>query len=113
MAFSDCILHVSPILAQKLVAYGQLRGLEPDPDNVDKRLVDRIVDTVCHCFVGVLTDEGVQLQIIKACPIATLLLTWCIVVNGCMCIASHRNATHENVQCGYRSFHIWLCLRVS
>ncbi len=50
---------------QKLVAYGQLKGLEPDPDNVDKRLIDRIVDTVCHCFVGVLTDEGVQLQIIK------------------------------------------------
>ena len=36
-----------------------------DSDNSDKLLIDRIIDTVCGCFVGVQTDEGVQLQIIK------------------------------------------------
>lgn len=50
---------------QKLIAYGQLRGLQKDPDNPDKLLIDRIIDTVCGCFIGVQTDEGVQLQIIK------------------------------------------------
>ncbi len=55
----------SVFLKQKLMAYGQLRGLQKDPDNPDKRLIDRIIDTVCGCFIGVQTDEGVQLQIIK------------------------------------------------
>ena len=32
---------------------------------MDKKLIDRIIDTICSCFVGVQTDEGVQLQIIK------------------------------------------------
>ena len=50
---------------QKLMAYGQLRGVQKDADNPDKRLIDRIIDTVCGCFIGVQTDEGVQLQIIK------------------------------------------------
>uniref|UniRef100_A0A670IWM1 ARF guanine nucleotide exchange factor 2 n=1 Tax=Podarcis muralis TaxID=64176 RepID=A0A670IWM1_PODMU len=31
-----------------------------------KRLIDRIVETICNCFQGPQTDEGVQLQIIKA-----------------------------------------------
>uniref|UniRef100_UPI00358E014C brefeldin A-inhibited guanine nucleotide-exchange protein 1-like n=1 Tax=Myxine glutinosa TaxID=7769 RepID=UPI00358E014C len=31
-----------------------------------KRLIDRIVETICGCFQGPQTDEGVQLQIIKA-----------------------------------------------
>ena len=52
-------------ILQKLIAYGQLRGLQRDPDNPDKLLIDRIIDTVCGCFIGVQTDEGVQLQIIK------------------------------------------------
>ena len=47
------------------MAYGQLRGLQKDTDNPDKKLIDRIIDTVCGCFIGVQTDEGVQLQIIK------------------------------------------------
>ncbi len=50
---------------QKLIAYGQLQGTGPDPDNPEKRLIDRIIDSICGCFVGVHTDEGVQLQIIK------------------------------------------------
>ncbi len=36
-----------------------------DPDNPEKRLVDRMINTVCECFIGVNTDEGIQLQIIK------------------------------------------------
>ncbi len=50
---------------QKLVAYGHLKGDSVDPDNAEKRIIDRIIDTVCGCFVGVTTDEGIQLQIIK------------------------------------------------
>ena len=56
---------LSPLLSQKLVAYGLLKGDTVDSDNSDKLLIDRIIDTVCGCFVGVQTDEGVQLQIIK------------------------------------------------
>lgn len=47
------------------MAYGQLRGAEKDPNNTDKYLIDHIIDTICGCFIGVQTDEGVQLQIIK------------------------------------------------
>ena len=47
------------------MAYGLLKGNTVDADNSDKQLIDRIIDTVCGCFVGVHTDEGVQLQIIK------------------------------------------------
>ena len=54
-------------LLQKLMAYGQLRGMGKDPDNPDKKLIDRVIDTICSCFIGVQTDEGVQLQIIKVC----------------------------------------------
>ena len=50
---------------QKLVAYGQLTGSSMDAENPEKKLIDRIIETVCGCFVGVQTDEGVQLQIIK------------------------------------------------
>eukprot|EP00047_Mylnosiga_fluctuans_P017396 m.61060 g.61060 ORF g.61060 m.61060 type:complete len:1686 (-) comp7058_c0_seq3:111-5168(-) len=54
---------------QKLMAYGHLTGdmlaeVEGFPDAM--RLVDLIVDTIRNCFVGEQTDEGVQLQIIKA-----------------------------------------------
>lgn len=54
----DCI--------QKLIAYGHLTGLLPDPTEPGKLLVDRIVETICGCFQGPTTDDGVQLQIIKA-----------------------------------------------
>ena len=39
--------------------------MQKDPDNPEKQLIDRIIDTICGCFIGVQTDEGVQLQIIK------------------------------------------------
>lgn len=51
---------------QKLIAYGHLAGDIPDSTEPNKKLLDRIVETICSCFLGVQTDEGVQLQIIKA-----------------------------------------------
>ncbi|XP_048255616.1 brefeldin A-inhibited guanine nucleotide-exchange protein 1-like isoform X2 [Haliotis rufescens] len=51
---------------QKLIAYGHLTGNVPDTTTPGKRLIDRIVETICGCFHGPQTDEGVQLQIIKA-----------------------------------------------
>lgn len=58
MTALDCI--------QKLIAYGHLTGHLPDPTEPSKLLIDRIVETVCGCFQGPTTDDGVQLQIIKA-----------------------------------------------
>ena len=55
--------HLHP--SQKLIANGAMRGDQPDPDNPDKRLIDRIINLICGCFIGVQTDEGVELQIIK------------------------------------------------
>lgn len=54
----DCI--------QKLIAYGHMTGNISDPRNPEKLLIDVIVETICSCFHGPSTDEGVQLQIIKA-----------------------------------------------
>ncbi|XP_068604225.1 brefeldin A-inhibited guanine nucleotide-exchange protein 1 [Brachionichthys hirsutus] len=51
---------------QKLIAYGHLTGSAPDNTAPGKRLIDRIIETICACFQGPQTDEGVQLQIIKA-----------------------------------------------
>lgn len=36
-----------------------------DPEDPEKKLIDRMIETVGGCFVGEKTDEGVQLQIIK------------------------------------------------
>ncbi|GBM40043.1 Brefeldin A-inhibited guanine nucleotide-exchange protein 1 [Araneus ventricosus] len=54
----DCI--------QKLIAYGHLTGNIHDPVNPSKFLIDRIVEAICSCFHGPNTDDGVELQIIKA-----------------------------------------------
>ncbi|XP_022089529.1 brefeldin A-inhibited guanine nucleotide-exchange protein 1-like isoform X3 [Acanthaster planci] len=51
---------------QKLIAYGHLTGDGPDSTMPGKKLIDRIIETICGCFIGTQTDEGVQLQIIKA-----------------------------------------------
>eukprot|EP00054_Salpingoeca_dolichothecata_P019245 m.119519 g.119519 ORF g.119519 m.119519 type:complete len:1767 (+) comp23182_c0_seq1:115-5415(+) len=66
---SPRIIRTALDCLQKLMAYGHINGnmlaeVEGFPDAM--RLVDLIVDTVCRCFVGDATDEGVQLQIIKA-----------------------------------------------
>uniref|UniRef100_A0A3Q2CS45 ADP-ribosylation factor guanine nucleotide-exchange factor 2 (brefeldin A-inhibited) n=1 Tax=Cyprinodon variegatus TaxID=28743 RepID=A0A3Q2CS45_CYPVA len=52
-------------LQQKLIAYGHITGNAPDSKTPGKRLIDRLVETICNCFQGPQTDEGVQLQIIK------------------------------------------------
>lgn len=51
---------------QKLIAYGHLTGAIQDSASPGHLLIDRIVNTICGCFNGPQTDEGVQLQIIKA-----------------------------------------------
>ncbi|XP_035208978.1 brefeldin A-inhibited guanine nucleotide-exchange protein 1-like isoform X2 [Stegodyphus dumicola] len=51
---------------QKLIAYGHLTGKIYDPADPSKLLIDRIVETICSCFHGPNTNDGVQLQIIKA-----------------------------------------------
>lgn len=43
---------------QKLIAYGHLTANVPDSTAPGKLLIDRIVDTICSCFTGVHTDEG-------------------------------------------------------
>ena len=48
-----------------MIAYGHIIGNAPDSGQPGKRLIDRIIESICSCFNGVLTDEGVQLQIIK------------------------------------------------
>lgn len=51
---------------QKLIAYGHLTGNIPDSSSPGRFLIDRIVTTICNCFSGPQTDDGVELQIIKA-----------------------------------------------
>ena len=58
MTALDCI--------QKLIAYGHLTGNSADPQNPSRLLIDCIVETICSSFNGPSTDDGVQLQIIKA-----------------------------------------------
>ena len=48
-------------------------GNTEDSLHPGKRLIDRVVETVCTCFVGPQTDEGVQLQIIKVCILLLIL----------------------------------------
>lgn len=93
----DCI--------QKLVAYGYLRGTRLDPDEQTKGLlIDTIVESVCNCFHGPATDDGVQLQIIKA--LLTLVTSpSCQVHESSLLLAiqtcfdiylSSRNSTNQN-----------------
>ncbi|XP_050430571.1 brefeldin A-inhibited guanine nucleotide-exchange protein 1 isoform X2 [Adelges cooleyi] len=49
---------------QKLIAYGHLAG--NCTNDTGKPLIDKIVETICDCFTGQQTDEGILLQIIKA-----------------------------------------------
>ncbi|KAM3923498.1 brefeldin A-inhibited guanine nucleotide-exchange protein 2 isoform 2-T2 [Leptodactylus fuscus] len=63
---SPRVVSTSLDCLQKLIAYGHITGNAPDKGIFGKRLIDRIVDTICSCFQGPQTDEGVQLQIIKA-----------------------------------------------
>src|SRR5437016_2603231 len=38
-----------------------------------QKLIDRVIDTICDCFVGENTDDKVQLQIIKVLIIIIIL----------------------------------------
>ena len=67
----NVVLHL-----QKLIAYGHLVGNAPDSTTPGKRLIDRIVETICGCFTGPQTDEGVQLQIIKVRLCKNDMLPW-------------------------------------
>ncbi|VDM16431.1 unnamed protein product [Hydatigera taeniaeformis] len=58
---SPKIVAISLDCLQKLIAYGHI----PNNASSDK-VIRRIVQTICSCFSGVNTDEGVQLQVIKA-----------------------------------------------
>jgi len=51
------------LLLQKLIAYGHLTG--NCTNDSGKPLIDKIVETICDCFTGQQTDEGILLQIIK------------------------------------------------
>ncbi|XP_060692337.1 brefeldin A-inhibited guanine nucleotide-exchange protein 2-like [Hemiscyllium ocellatum] len=62
---SPRIISTSLDCLQKLIAYGHITGNAPE-SSTGKRLIDRIIETICGCFQGTQTDEGVQLQIIKA-----------------------------------------------
>ena len=57
-------------------------GNTEDSLHPGKRLIDRVVETVCTCFVGPQTDEGVQLQIIKVCIILLILYIHCMTFRG-------------------------------
>ena len=74
----DCI--------QKLIAYGHLTGNRVDPKNPEKLLIDSIVETICGCFHGPNTDDGVQLQIIKAL-LTTVTSQSCQVHEGSILLA--------------------------
>jgi brefeldin A-inhibited guanine nucleotide-exchange protein len=53
---------------QKLIAYGHLTGEQPSTiggASPGRRQIDDVVETICACFAGPQTDEGVQLQILK------------------------------------------------
>ncbi|CAK5020623.1 unnamed protein product [Meloidogyne enterolobii] len=50
---------------QKLISYGHLIGNQPDSDNPEQLLIDRVVQAICAPFQGPHTDDAVQLQIIK------------------------------------------------
>lgn len=65
---------------QKLIAYGHLTGNAPDSTAPGKKLIDRIIETICGCFQGPQTDEGVQLQIIKV--ICLILPVFLVVAAG-------------------------------
>lgn len=83
----DCI--------QKLIAYGHLTGNVVDPQNEDRLLIDRIVETICKCFVGEHTDENVQLQIIKA--LLTVVTSQQVEVHGSTILLAVKSCYDINI----------------
>ncbi|KAH9280655.1 Brefeldin A-inhibited guanine nucleotide-exchange protein 2 [Echinococcus granulosus] len=62
---SPKIVAISLDCLQKLIAYGHIPNNALDSSGKEG-VTERIVQTICSCFNGVNTDEGVQLQVIKA-----------------------------------------------
>lgn len=77
------IILLTSIFLQKLIAYGHLTGNIVDSTSPDKFLINRIVETVCGCFTGPNTDEGVQLQIIKVILMKPNEVTFTDVLLSC------------------------------
>ncbi|VDD92137.1 unnamed protein product [Enterobius vermicularis] len=71
---------------QKLIAYGHLVGKGPDAANPERLLIDRIVEAICVPFIGPNTDDGVQLQILKAI-LAVVLAPTCEVHEASLLLA--------------------------
>uniref|UniRef100_A0A8R1TUZ9 SEC7 domain-containing protein n=1 Tax=Onchocerca volvulus TaxID=6282 RepID=A0A8R1TUZ9_ONCVO len=71
---------------QKLIAYGHLVGNGVDAANPDRLLIDRIVEAICSPFYGPNTDDGVQLQILKAI-LAVVLAPTCEVHRATLLLA--------------------------
>lgn len=71
---------------QKLIAYGHLVGSGVDVSNPERLLIDRIVEAICAPFSGPNTDEGVQLQILKAI-LAVVLAPTCEVHEATLLLA--------------------------
>jgi len=61
---------------QKLIAYGHLAGNTVDSTSPGKRMIDRVVEVICGCFIGPQTDDGVQLQIIKVENAVAVFSSW-------------------------------------
>lgn len=57
---------------QKLIAYGHLSGNTVDSTSPGKRMIDRVVEVICGCFIGPQTDDGVELQIIKVSALCNI-----------------------------------------
>lgn len=47
----------------KFITYNYLADIEDE--SAQSRVMERVVDTICDCFIGEETDEKVQLQIVK------------------------------------------------
>jgi len=73
---------------QKLIAYGHMTGNSASVSTPGKRQIDNVVDTICGCFSGPQTDEGVQLQILKA--LLTILTSQHVEVHESSLLSSVR-----------------------
>ncbi|MFH4975093.1 hypothetical protein AB6A40_001802 [Gnathostoma spinigerum] len=83
---SPRIIVIALDCLQKLIAYGHLIGNGVDVINPERLLIDRIVESICAPFTGPNTDEGVQLQILKA-VLAVVLAPKCEVHEATLLLA--------------------------
>ena len=67
-------------------------GNQPSVSNPEKRQIDVVVDTICNCFSGPQTDEGVQLQILKA--LLTILTSQHVEVHESSLLSSVRTCNN-------------------